>query len=80
MHTCTCVALFDARAAAWVRDCRSGVTMDSDKRGTLNPGDVLTVLEARRLNGKIRIRFEKGWVSEIASNGEIDIFDSCNGN
>jgi hypothetical protein len=51
---------------------RSGCEMSSESIGVLEVGSVITALEeSRDTNGTSRVRFERGWTSKTASNGQV---------
>ena len=49
---------------------RNGFELDSELIGTLEPGDVLRVLEERQNeNGVVRVRCSRGWTSVDGRDG-----------
>lgn len=49
---------------------RNGFELDSELIGSLEPGDVLRVLEERQNeNGVVRVRCSRGWTSVDGRNG-----------
>ena len=48
---------------------RVGSARDSDKAGILEIGEIIKVLEQRRVDGAVRVRFDRGWTSIKTSSG-----------
>lgn len=50
---------------------RKAATLDSEKTGDLQPGEVVEVLESTMLGtGQIRLRFDRGWTSLSSKAGK----------
>ena len=48
---------------------RAGAAPTSKECGELNLGDAVQVLERTTVSGKVRLRTDKGWLSEVSSKG-----------
>eukprot|EP01043_Picozoa_sp_COSAG02_P014436 COSAG02_NODE_595_length_19813_cov_12.215380_14_plen_511_part_00 len=48
---------------------RSRSTRDSEEVGVLEEGDIIQVVEQRRVDGVVRVRFDRGWTSIESSGG-----------
>ena len=48
---------------------RVGSARDSEKAGILEIGEIIKVLEQRRVDGAVRVRFARGWTSVKTSSG-----------
>jgi hypothetical protein len=48
---------------------RSRSTRDSEEVGVLEEGEIIQVVEQRRVDGAVRVRFDRGWTSIESSGG-----------